>query len=116
MSILDGELATALTDALIGADIPQAAVVTTQETSGPPWEPVTVDVPHNCSGWVDSYETAEIDGENILRSDRKVYVLCNALDVTPAPLNTLTIDGATFSIIAVERDPAGAAWVLQCRV
>ena len=36
MSILDGALASELTDALTAFDIPQGAVVTRNETSGPP--------------------------------------------------------------------------------
>jgi hypothetical protein len=116
LSILDdGTLATSLTDALIGADIPQSCVVTTQEQTGDPWAPVTVNVDHNCSGWVDSYDTAERANGDVQVNDRKVFVLCASLDVVPAPSNTVTIGGSTYSIITVTRDPAGACWVCQCR-
>ncbi|MGD9923654.1 MAG: hypothetical protein AB7O60_03325 [Variibacter sp.] len=101
---------------MIDANVPQSCVLTTQETSGPPDEPTTVDVPHACSGWVDTYDTAERANGDVLVNDRKVYILASSLDVTPAPGNTVTVDGATFSIISVQRDPAGAAWVCQCRV
>jgi len=116
LSILDGALAEQITDALIGADIPRSAVVTAQETSGPPWEPVITDVPYSCSGWVDNYATTDHVDSNVQVNDRKVFIVASTLAITPAPGNTTTIDGSTYSIIAVQRDPAGACWVLQCRV
>lgn len=116
MSILDGALAEQITDALTAFDIPRSAVVTTQEVSGPPWEPVITDVPHSCSGWVDTYEAAERVDSDIQVNDRKVFIVASTLAITPVAGNTVTIGGATYSIIRVERDPAGACWVLQARV
>jgi hypothetical protein len=49
-------------------------------------------------------------------NDRKVFIVASTLAITPAPGNTTTIGGSTYSIITVQRDPAGACWVLQCRV
>jgi hypothetical protein len=115
VSILDGYLAEQLTDALINADIPQSAVVTVQETSGLAWEPVITDVPYACSGWVDTYNTIDHVDSNVEVNDRKVFIIASTLAVTPVPGNTVTIAGSTFSIITVALDPAGAAFVLQCR-
>jgi hypothetical protein len=115
LSILDGELADQLTDALTAFDIPQSCVVTVQETSGPEWEPVIVDVPYTCSGWIDNYATIDHVDSSVQVNDRKVFVLCSSLSVTPAPSNKVTIGGATYTIINVQRDPAGTAWVMQCR-
>jgi hypothetical protein len=117
VSILDSDLAEQLTDALTAFDIPQDAVVTTQESSGPPWEPIITNVPHACSGWVDEYDASYRASSLIQMNDRKVFIVVSTLDVTPAPGNTVQIaGGTTFSIISVERDPAGACWVLQARV
>lgn len=115
VSILDGYLAEQLTDALTAADIPQSATVTVQEISGPPWEPVITDVPYACSGWVDNYATIDHVDSNVQVNDRKVFIVASTLTPTPVPGNTVTIAGATFSVISVALDPAGAAWVLQCR-
>ncbi|MDF3810080.1 MULTISPECIES: hypothetical protein [Rhodopseudomonas] len=115
LSILDGYLAEQLTDALVNADIPQAAVVTAQEMSGPPWDPVLTDVPHDCSGWTDNYSQIDHADSNVQVNDRKVYVLCSTLAITPTTADTVTIAGATYAIVNVQRDPAGAAWVMQCR-
>jgi hypothetical protein len=118
VSILDSDLAEQLTDALTAFDIPQDAVVTTQESSGSPWEPIITNIPHACSGWVDDYSTLERVNSNIELNDRRIYIIASTLaDVTPAPGNTVQIaGGTTFYIISVERDPAGACWVLQARV
>ncbi len=121
MSILDGYLAEQLTDALTAADIPQDCVVTTQETVDPgtPWDPsddTITNVDHACQGWVDDYSTLDRTNTLIQLNDRRVYIVASTLDVTPAPTSTVTINGATLTVIAVSRDPAGTAWVLQCRV
>ncbi len=115
MSILDGYLAEQLSDALINADIPQSAVVTVQETSGPVWDPIITDVPYACSGWVDNYATIDHVDSNVQVNDRKVFIIASTLAVTPVPGNTVAIAGSPFSIISVALDPAGCAWVCQCR-
>ncbi len=114
MSVLDGELATILQDALVSAEIPQACVVTTQTVTGPPYDPVITNVDNGALGWVDDYTTLERVNSSVQLNDRKVYVLCSAL-FTPVPGNTVTIGGKTFTVITVQRDPAATAWVLQCR-
>lgn len=115
LSILDGSLAEQITDALIGADIPQSASVTVQETSGPIWDPIITNVSYSCSGWVDTYSTIDHVDSNVQQNDRKVFVIKSTLAVTPVPGNTVAIAGSTFSIISVALDPAGCAWVCQCR-
>ena len=116
MSILDGYLADQLTDALTAADIPMACVVTVQETSGPDYDPTITYVPYACSGWVDTYSTLDHVDSAVLVNDRKIFIVASSLAITPAPPNTVTIAGTTYTVISVERDPAGACWVLQARV
>lgn len=116
LSILTGYLAEQLTDALTAFDIPMSCVVTRQETTGPEWDPVITPVPYACSGWVDDYDAAEHVDSNVLVSDRKVYVVASTLAIVPTPSDAVTIGGATYSIISVQRDPAGTAWVCQCRI
>jgi hypothetical protein len=85
------------------------------DPESPPWAPTYVDVAHACEGWRDSYETAERANGDVLVDDAKVFIVAATLGVTPAPGNTVTVGGWTLSIISVALDPAGAAWVLQCR-
>jgi hypothetical protein len=110
------DLSDFLSDGIAAAGIAGDCVVTTQETSGPPYAPVITNVDHDCKGWVDNYSTIDHVDSNVQVNDRKVFVLVDSLEVTPAPDNTVTIGGSTYSIITVQRDPANVAWVLQCRV
>ena len=114
-SILDGELADLLTDALTNADIPQSCVVTRQEQSGPDYAPIITNVPYDCQGWIDDYAERDRDGTLVQVNDRRVFILCASLDITPSTADSVTVDGVSYSIISVQRDPAGAAFVIQAR-
>lgn len=124
-SILDGELAEAIADALDEASIPQSITVTrTTVTDDPtPWAPGSGDetieqVPHACKGWRDSYDAAyaAASGGSVLATDVKVIVLATTLDIEPTTSDTVTVGGSTWAIISVSRDAAGATWELQARV
>jgi hypothetical protein len=116
LSILDGYLHDTLTDALSGFDLPMACVVTRTESSGPEWDPVMTPVPYAASGWIDQYQAAEHVDSSILVNDRKVYVVASTLAIVPVPGNTIAIAGSSFTVIATALDPAGVAWVMQCRI
>ncbi|MBI2239622.1 MAG: hypothetical protein HYU59_02335 [Magnetospirillum gryphiswaldense] len=47
--------------------------------------------------------------------DRKVLILAASLAVPPALGDTVTADGQSWLVIAVQSDPAKAAWTLQVR-
>lgn len=115
MSILDGSLATELTDALSAFDIPMACVVTRNEVSGPPFDPTITPVAHPCSGWVDNYAQLDHVDSAVQINDRKAFVLCSSLDITPTTADKLAIGSVNYVIVRVERDPAGACWVIQAR-
>lgn len=115
MSILDSELATILTDALTAFDIPQSCVVTRNEVSGPPFDPIITPVAHPCKGWVDNYNQIDHVDSSVMVNDRKVFVVCSSLDIVPSTADTLTISGTTYAIVSVQRDPARACWVIQGR-
>jgi hypothetical protein len=116
MSILtDGTLADRLTDALIAADLPYDVAIVRQESNGDPFNPELTDVTHACSGWVDDYAAHDVDGTLILQSDRKAFVLCSSLDITPSTSDRLVAQSKTYTIASVQRDPASACWVVQAR-
>ena len=116
-SILDGELAQTLVDALTDARIPQSLAIVSIEVdpNSPPWNPSTIELNHACRGWVDSYAATEIGAGAVLASDRKVFVICASLVIVPNTSDHITIDGLSYAIVSVGRDPAGAAWILQVR-
>ncbi|WP_448031981.1 hypothetical protein [Bradyrhizobium liaoningense] len=114
MSILP-DLATELQDALSAFDIPMACVVTRFVESGPPFDPVLTPVDHACSGWIDNYTQLDHVDSAVQINDRKAFVLCSSLDITPTTADQFKLGGVSYSIISVQRDPAGACWVIQAR-
>jgi hypothetical protein len=114
-SILDGELAETLVDALDNARLPQAMSITREEVDpeSPPWDPSSITVSYACRGWVDEYKaTDRLDG-SVSVNDRKAYVLVSSLATTPTSTDHLVLGSLNYSIARIDRDPAGAAWVLQ---
>ena len=120
-SILDGELAAEVADALSNAAIPIDLTVTRMlpgSTDPPfaPWDPgpPTPD-PHTCKGWPDVYMADELANSLILSTDVKVFVVATTLDIDPTPADTVTVRGVTYQVISVSADPALAIWTLQAR-
>lgn len=75
-------------------------------------------VEYSCRGVLEDYDDRQIDGELILRGDRKVLLLGKSIGggaVEPKPGDQVTIEGRTFSVIGVTRDPAAATYTLQVR-
>lgn len=63
-----------------------------------------------------SYDTREIDGETIRLEDQKAILATLDLAATPTKNDTITkADGTVWSVVSIQTDPAGAAWVLQVR-
>jgi hypothetical protein len=120
-SILDGELAEALSDALTNAGLPLDVIVTRTTTTDPnntPWDPsddvvTTTDYP--CSGWPDAYTADELANTLIQSTDIKVFIIVSTLAIVPTPADTVSVRDETYQIISVTSDPALAFWQLQAR-
>lgn len=74
-------------------------------------------VPHAAEGFVEDYEVSERDGTIVQRGDRVVTLIGDSIAglAVPAPNDKVTIEGATYFVVSVERDPAAATYVLQVR-
>ena len=118
MSILEGEIAEQISDALVEAAIPVAVTVTrqVQDPESSPWAPTFTTVDYSCQGLRDSYTALDRAGGNILESDVKVLILAPTLAIEPVPGDSVTIDGKTYSVVTVSTDPAGALWEVQARI
>lgn len=116
MSILEGELAAEIADAMADVFIP-ATVTRMLPGGGPPWDPgPPIADPHTCRGIVDDYDVSLRDGTGIIEvTDRKVVILATSLAITPEPGNTVTIRGETGTIVHVGADPALATYECQTR-
>lgn len=69
------------------------------------------------SGLIEDYRDDQIDGEVIVRGDRKVMLLGASIEggVIPAVGDEVTIEGASYRVEHVTRDPAAATYSLQAR-
>ena len=115
LSVLDFELGDTLTDALTAFDIPQGVTVRRTTVSGTPYSPTTTTADYAGKGWVDTYSTFDLADSTVRASDRKVFILVSSLLIVPTTADRMVIGGTTHTIISVQLDPAGAAWVCQCR-
>lgn len=120
MSILEGELADAMSAALNDAGVPYAVTVA-RTTTAPP-NPATPHIPgspttanHACRGWVDAWTQDERADATITEHDVKVIILLAGLAIVPRSGDDVTVHGATYSVIAVQTDPAMATATLQVR-
>lgn len=67
-------------------------------------------------GIIDDYDTRLIDGTRVQAGDRKVLILGDSIaPVVPKPDDQVTIEGATYRIVRVARDPAAATYTCQVR-
>lgn len=84
-------------------------------TGGPVVDETATD--YACRGFVESYTAREIDGTLVRDSDRKVILLGGSLpdDIDPRPGDRVNIEGETWKVVRVERDPAGATFTCQAR-
>lgn len=78
-------------------------------------QPTHVD--YAARGFIEDYKDKDIDGTLIRTTDRKITLLgaTIASSAVPEPQDTVTIEGKTFYIIKVLRDPAAATYNCQVR-
>lgn len=118
-SILEGELADEVAEALGVARIPMA--VTVRVTTYGEYDPSTgtggetTYVDHACQGWPESYGEDTIDGTRIRSSDLKVMVLTPTIGVEPGTSDQVIVAGEVYSIINMTRDASGALYEIQAR-
>lgn len=68
-------------------------------------------------GFLSDYKDRQINGTSVLTGDRKVSILGASLPtgIVPAAADKVTIEGSTFNIVNVKRDPAAAMYTCQVR-
>lgn len=69
-------------------------------------------------GIAEDYDERQIDGAEVRRGDRRVLIVGNSLSagsVIPEQGDKITIEGATYEIVRIERDPAAATYTCQVR-
>jgi hypothetical protein len=119
VSILEGELAADIAEALLAAGLAIDLTITRNEVVAPggaPWEPpITAPVDHACKGWPDQWTEAELAGTRVLSSDVKVCLIATSISITPVIGDRVTVRGQTGEVVRVDADPALAVYTLQAR-
>lgn len=116
-SPLQGGIARTIGKALAGVMIP----VTLSRTSGDEYDPETGSVipgattSFRAKGLVEDWGAYYLASQLVAAGDRKVSILATTLKTTPVPGDGVTAEGNTWTVIAVQSDPAKAVWVLQVR-
>ena len=84
-----------------------------------PWEPPTTsNTDYPCQAVVTEYSAREIDGVNILATDRRAVVAAAGLAIVPATTDLLLLDSTVYTIARVKHiKPANVviAYELQVR-
>ena len=69
-----------------------------------------------CRGYVEDFAESQIDGTLITRNDRLVTLTASSLGTrVPREKDEVTVEGSTYQIRRVTRDPAGAVYRLTVR-
>ncbi len=120
LSLLEGELAATISEALIDADIPYDVTITRIVPGVPnpetPWIPADPTVTnYGCKGFTETFSADYISGGLVEANDLKVVVLLPTLAIAPELSDLVTVRGQTYTIITITPDPALATIALQVR-
>lgn len=68
-------------------------------------------------GFISDYLDRHINGTSVVTGDRKVNIIGNSLPARIIPISgdRVTIEGFTYNIVRVTRDPAAAMYTCQVR-
>lgn len=79
--------------------------------------PSTTD--YACRGFIDKKDRRNQDGQLVHDGSVTILLIGNSISggsVSPDIGDRVTIEGATYTIEALDRDPAGATFTLQCTI
>lgn len=123
MSLLEGELAGIIGEALTGADLTYELVIprTTAPERPPgwptwqPWEPETETVEHRCQGFVDTYSEFLIASGAVNAGDVKIVIVQSTLEIEPQTTDIIIARGKTYTVLAIAEDPARATLEVRAK-
>lgn len=125
MSILLGELATTISEALIDANVPYELTIPRTEQEPPPpdwptWEEWTgeeITTLHKMQGFVETYSELLIAAGAVQADDVKIVVLKPTIpaEITIELTDIVQAQGKSYTILGISEDPAGATVELRAR-
>jgi hypothetical protein len=75
----------------------------------------SVETTYSGRGFMVDYRASQIDGTLVQVMDRQVIILGGSLSVVPQSGDLVVSEGKQYTIIHVNRDPAGATYTCQVR-
>lgn len=122
MSFLD-DIPDIITDAL-GGDFRDAVLTRIGAPTGPIYDPTPgAPTDYSCKAIHDTWSAYYRASGLVQASDQRVLVLATTLATTPQLGDVVALEGATLRVVSdgggqpgVSTDPAGAVWVLRCRI
>lgn len=126
MSILLGELAQTISEALIDANVPYELTIprmtegTPRPDDWPSWEEWPDDsvlVEHKMQGFIVDYDEALIAAGVVQMDDVRIVILQPTIpaELTIGITDIVQAQGKTFTILNIGEDPAGATLELRAR-
>lgn len=121
MGLLDGDIASLVSEGLEAADLPLDLTLTRTTAGTPdpdqPWVAVSdTETAYSCRGFEDTYSAYYLANQLVQEGDRRIMIIAESLSVTPQPGDRITSRGEIFTIVGpVKADPARALWECQCR-
>lgn len=113
---ISGKVAAALGSKLLAATLvkrtPGTRTTTARDAGTNPTESR-----HTARGIVEEYSATQIDGTLVRRGDRRVLLLADTIAgrKVPAQNDSIVIEGQTYVVVAVTRDPDAATFTCQVR-
>lgn len=125
MSLLEGELAEIIGDALIAADIPYGMTIPRQTAGAPrpddwptwePWPDDTVTIEHTVQGFIDTYSAFLVASGVVNAGDVKIVLIQTTLPFRPELTDVIVARGKTYTILSMSEDPAKATLEVRAKV
>jgi hypothetical protein len=100
------------------AEFGQAVALRRTTKSGTPWEPSESAADYATVAAILDYNVRQVDGVNILRTDRRAIVAAGPLGaVVPTVPDKLVVGGTAIPIVNVKPlNPAGVAVLYECQL
>lgn len=114
MSLFNIDLPGIINDAMGGLVLDATISVSTRSSDGQGGQTLSYENPVAAKGFTDTYSDFQrLSG--VPATDRKIVILAASTSVVPKEGDRVTIEGRTYDVISVNKDPASATYELQCR-
>lgn len=123
MSLLEGDIAEILADALEAADLPYPMTIPRlyqepRPEDWPSWQewpaPITV-VEHEFQGFVDVYDARLIAAGVVDVGDVRIILIQQGMPFRPELTDTIVARGETYTILDITEDPARATLEVRAK-